>query len=213
MQIIELPIESIHCPDWNPNEMDDAMLSRLQASIQRFGVLVPLVVRRLSDGRYEAIGGTQRLWVMRRLEQPQAPCVPVEADDIEARLLAQCLNRIAGSDDLGLKAELLRRVLERLPQSEVLKLLPETTQSLKAMASIGQETLAQYLANWQQAQQAKLRHLTFQLLPSQQAVVEEALRCLLPSVKKSEDGNPNARGSALYLLSKHFLESNGGHHD
>ena len=33
-----------------------------------------------------------------------APCVVLEADDINARLLAQALNRIQGEDDLGVKA-------------------------------------------------------------------------------------------------------------
>ncbi|MFQ6029714.1 MAG: chromosome partitioning protein ParB, partial [Dehalococcoidia bacterium] len=171
--------------------------------------VVPIVVRCNRNGGYETVGGAQRLSVLREMNMDTLPCVLVAADDTEARLLSQCLNHIAGSDDLGLKSELLRQVLEELPQSEVLKLLPETADSLSALASIGKETMAEYLQNWQRAQAARLRHLTFQLLPSQQEVVEEALNRLLPSVKDFGDGNPNARGSALFILSKHYLENHG----
>jgi ParB family chromosome partitioning protein len=135
--------------------------------------------------------------------------VVVQADDTEARLLSQCLNRIAGDDDLGLKAELLRQVLADLPQQEVLRLLPETAVSLQAMAAVGQETMAAYLQNWQRSQAARLKHLTFQSLPHQAEVIEEALARYLPQAEESSGGNPNTRGVALYLLCQGFLEANG----
>ena len=69
-------------------------------------------------------------------------------------LLAQALNRIEGDDDLGLKAVLIQNVLETLPQEEVLDLLPESCGSLKALATLGQETMASYLEKWQQVQAA-----------------------------------------------------------
>src|ERR687891_2445468 len=138
MQTIEIPIESIQSPEWNPNQIDETMRPRLKASIERFGLVVPLVVRDVGDGRFETIGGAQRLSVLRDLGVSTVPCVVVEADDIEARLLSQCLNRIAGEDDLGLRAEMLKEVLEQVPEAEVLRLLPETSDSLQAFASLGQ---------------------------------------------------------------------------
>ncbi|HZA23673.1 MAG TPA: ParB N-terminal domain-containing protein, partial [Dehalococcoidia bacterium] len=108
MQIVDIPIESIRSPGWNANQMDRAMKCRLEEAIRRFGLVVPLVVREKGDSSFETIGGAQRLSVLWELGADAVPCVVVEADDVEARLLSQCLNRIAGSDDLGLKAELLR---------------------------------------------------------------------------------------------------------
>ena len=130
----------------------------------------------------------------------------VEPDDVHARLLAQALNRVQGEDDLGLKAELIREVLESLPKEEVLSLLPETTESLAALSSLGQEDMADYLQNWQRAQQARLKHLQFQLTAAQLEVVQEALSQLLPQAKRSQGESPNARGTALYLLCKNYLE-------
>ncbi len=56
-----------------------------------------------------------------------------------------------------------------------LALLPETASSLQALASLGQDSIADYLQAWQQAQHARLKHLNFQLTPEQREVAEQAL--------------------------------------
>ncbi len=144
--------------------------------------------------------------MLKESAQHTVPCVVLDLGDAQARLLSQALNRIQGEDDLGLRAELLREVLKALPQEEVLDLLPESAESLQAMASMGQETMAQYLQNWQQAQGARLKHLQFQLTQSQLEVIERALTRLLPQAKESQGANPNTRGTALYLLCQHYLD-------
>jgi ParB family chromosome partitioning protein len=209
MQVIDLPLDRIVAAPWNPNRMDPAMVVHLRRSLTRFGFVVPLVVREVAPGSYETIGGAQRLAMAREMGLAHVPCVLVKADDAEARLLSQCLNRIAGEDDLGLRAELVREILKALPQEEVLALLPETAESLQALCSLGQEDMASYLRNWQQAQGARLKHLQFQLTESQLEVVEEVLARLLPMAKESRGNSPNIRGTALYLLCKGFLEGRG----
>ena len=87
MQTVDLPIDSIIPAQWNPNEMDPDMLIHLRRSIQRFDLVVPLVVRNVGDGRYETIGGAQRLSILRELGMNTAPCVLVQANDAEARFL------------------------------------------------------------------------------------------------------------------------------
>jgi ParB family chromosome partitioning protein len=144
--------------------------------------------------------------MLRDLDMNSIPCVVVEADDANARLLSQALNRIQGQDDLGLHAELIREVLQSLPQEEVLQLLPETVQSLQALSSLGQDTMADYLQNWQNAQAVRLKLLQFQLTPIQLEVVEKALTQLLPQAKTEPRDNPNARGTALYILCQAYLE-------
>ena len=206
MKIQHLPIEQIREAPWNPNSQDEVMRSRLEHSIQRFELVTPLVVRRLETGVYETIGGAQRLAALRKMDSVDVPCVVVEADDLEARLLSQALNRIRGEDDLGLRAEVMREVLENLPQEEVLSLLPETAESLAALCSLGQEDMAGYLQSWQQAQEARLKHLQFQLTTTQMEVVEEVMARLLPRARESKDDSPNARGTALYLLCMAYLE-------
>ena len=65
---------------------------------------------------------------------------------------------------------------------------------------------AVYLQSWQQAQEAKLKHLQFQLTTVQMEVVEEVMARLLPRARESQGDSPNARGTALYLLCIAHLE-------
>jgi ParB family chromosome partitioning protein len=177
----------------------------LRESIGRFDVLQNLVVRPLGEGVHEVLSGNQRLKVFRELGFTHAPCVIVDLDDVQARLVAQALNRIQGEDDLGLKAELMRKVLSKVPQGEVLSLLPETAENLQALASMGQQDLAQGLQAWQNAQLAKLNHLVFQLTEAQLKVVKEALARVMPLAKEEQGDSPNVRSTALYLLCKIYL--------
>src|SRR5918992_4861266 len=206
MQVIDLPLNQLQEAPWNPNQMDAAMLNKLRESIARYGLVENLVVRPLDGGCYEVLSGNQRLQILRELRHSPVPCVVVALNDAHARLLSQALNRIQGEDNLGLRAEVLREVLNTLPQKEVLSLLPETIEGLKALAMLGRDTMAEYLQNWQQAQGARLKHLAFQLLPDQLEVVEEALSRLLPLARQAQSHSPNARGTALYLLCLGYLE-------
>ena len=45
MQVVDVPIVSITPADWNPNHMSDGIADNLRGTIQRFGWVVPLVVR------------------------------------------------------------------------------------------------------------------------------------------------------------------------
>ncbi len=206
MQIVELPLDNLKEAPWNANEMDLRMLDHLAESISRYGMVQNLVVRPLEDGTYEVLSGNQRLRVLRDRGKTTVPCMVINLDDTQARLLAQALNRVHGEDDLGLKAELVREVLDTRSREEVLALLPETAESLTELASLGQEALAEYLQGWQQAQQARLKHLQFQLTPAQLEVVEEALARFIPMARKSLGDSPNAKGTALFLLCSEYLQ-------
>ena len=205
MEVVDLPIGQLGEAPWNPNTMDRAMLVRLRESISRFGVVANLVVRPLGDDRYEVLSGNQRLQVLRDSEAQTVPCVVLNLDDARARLLTQVMNRIEGTDNLGLKAELIREVLKSIPQSEVISLLPDSSESLSALASLGEADIAEHLQAWEKAQAARLRHMTFQLVPSQLEVVEEALKRVIATA--NDDGaNPTKRGNALHLLCRQYLD-------
>ena len=152
MNIVDLPLIQIEEALWNPNQMDEAMLRRLKESLSHYGLVEPLVVRLADNSKYETLSGNQRLKVIRDLGLTQVPCVIVDLDHKEARLLAQALNSIKGEDDLARKGELFRTILSQIPQDKVLSLLPETAESLKSLSAIGREDLAEHLRSWQQAQ-------------------------------------------------------------
>ena len=206
MKMADLLTTLLTAATWNANIMDDAMRSKLKESITRFGPVGNLVVRLLPDGLYEVLSGNQRLGVLAELGYTHVPCVVVDVNDAEARLLSQALNHIQGDDDLGLRAELLRDVLRELPEDQVLSILPESSESLHALTSLGQKDMAEHLAAWQKAQVARLRHLQVQLTDSQLEVVEEALSRILPKAREQQGDSPNTRGTAIYLLCKFYLE-------
>jgi ParB family chromosome partitioning protein len=185
MRVIDLTLAQLREAPWTPNKMGQPMLDRLRESIRSYGLLSNLVVRPLRDGAYEVLSGNQRLQKLRVMGYTTVPCVVVDLDDAQTRLLSQALNRIQGEDDLGSRAELVRGVLKELPQEEVLRLLPKTAESLQALVSLGQQDMVEYLTAWQRAQSARLKHLQFQLLASQLEAVEEVLARLLPLAREA----------------------------
>ena len=205
MEVIELPIEVLKEAPWNANQIDETMMQRLRASIGKFGLVQNLVVRQVAGG-YEVLSGNQRLKLIHELHFGTVPCVVVSADDSHARLLAQALNHIHGEDDLGLRAELIREVLQVIPEEEVLTILPDTINGLKGMASLGQETVAGYLQNWERARAVRLRNLIFKLTEEQLLLVDKAIEHILPKARRHHGISPNARGTALYLICKSFLD-------
>lgn len=209
MKVINIPLARLQEAAWNPNTMTPDMLPKLRESITRYGIVENLVVRTLGDG-YEVISGNQRLRVYRELGRETAPCVVVDLTDAQTKLLAQVLNRTRGEDDLGLKAALVRDILADLSEQETLSLLPETSESLSTLASLGQADMASQLAAFQRAQAARLHHLTLQFPAGQLEVVEDVLRRIAATLGADDDGNPNKRSLALYHLCLRYLKDEGG---
>jgi ParB family transcriptional regulator, chromosome partitioning protein len=206
MKIVEIPVEQLKEDPNNANVMDQQMTDRLRESIRRYGLVQNLVVRQIGKNAYEVLSGNQRLKVIKEMGFTLVSCVVVTIDDAQARLLAQALNRVRGEDDLGLRADVVKEILKKIPQSEVLNILPETALSLKSFSALRQEDMTTYLKNWQVSQSAKLKHLQFQLSPAQLEVVEKVLVRFISDVKRNQVVVPNIRGTALYLLCKSYLE-------
>ena len=213
MQVIDLPISDIVPAKWNANETDPEMRARLRRSIERFGLVVPLVVREVAQRAYETIGGAQRLDVLRELGHTTVPSVVAQANDGEARLLSQVLNHIAGQDNPGLRGQVLRRILESTSESEVAELLPGSLARLQDLTQIGQEDMAEYLHRRLQSHEARLEHLVFQLTSEQLAIVRSALRRAGVAAQSGKEQNPNRRGNALAAICQKYLEEEDDHGD
>jgi ParB family chromosome partitioning protein len=213
VEIVEVPLDLLREAPWNPNEADEATLRRLGASMQRFGIVVPLVVRSMGDA-YEVLSGNQRLKVLREQGAATAPCVQVEADDARARLLAQALNALHGQDDLNRKAALVQVLLAAMPADEVAAILPDGAEALRGLGSLAQQSptsLGEQLAAWQRVQEAKaaarLAVTSFPLSPEQKEDVERAIRLMLPRLGRVEA--PNRRGVALAAVCAEWADGRG----
>jgi|GEM_PF-551410 len=214
MEIVDVPVELLRAAPWNPNEADEATLCRLAASIGRFGTVLPLVVRPLDDA-YEVIGGNQRLKVYRQQGVATVPCVEVQADDVQARLLAQALNAIHGQDDLNRKAALVRELLAAMDAEDVAAILPDGVEALRGLAALGQGggdlsgQLAQWAATEAAKAQAKLHVISFPFSDEQKAVIEDAIAkaLALPAVARYE--GPNKRAAALVHIAQEWSAGRG----
>jgi ParB family chromosome partitioning protein len=209
MELVDLPVEEIQMAPWNANHMDRISLDRLSLSIDQFGLIQNLVVRRAPSGKYEVLSGNQRLTLLREKGVKTVPCVVVDMDDAHAMLAAQALNSIHGDDDLGLKSEVFRKILESISHKEVLSILPESARSLEALASLNQESTAEHLRAWQDSQKARLKHLSLQFTGSQLEIVLKALDGMLSDARKLKSDNPNHRSMAFYLICQDFLKRKG----
>ena len=81
----ELPIGAV---EPNPNQpriaFDEAALDELTASIQTLGVLQPVLVRPLEEGRFQLIAGERRWRAARRAGLDTIPAVVRDTDDLGA---------------------------------------------------------------------------------------------------------------------------------
>lgn len=211
MEIVDLPLERLNPASWNPNEADDNMLEHLAASIGRFGLVAPLVVRPLGSD-FEVLSGNQRLRVLSEQGTTTAPCVVVEADDAQARLLAQAMNAVHGEDDLGRRALLVRKLLHAMPAAEVAAILPYPVPTIEDLArAAGSEgpTLADALVSYELARRARLVRRSFALAEADWDAVEEAVARALPAVAGTDE--PNRRGLALRRICVAWLASQDAH--
>ncbi len=206
MKTIDISLTELRPALWSPNRMNETMISRLRESISRYGLVEPLVVRPLDTSLYEVLSGNQRLRVLQGMDLNSVPCIVVELNDTKAMLLAQALNCLRGEDDLALKGALLKEMLAGVSENEILSLLPETIESLKALAAINEADLAEHLKAWDKAQVARLRHMRVQFTDKQLETVEEAISLMIPKAKEDGFRNPNTRGNAIFLLCKFYLD-------
>ncbi len=89
MEIINVPIERIK-PDPNQPRLqfDEESLKELADSIERHGVLQPILVRPLDDGRYQLIAGERRWRAAGLGKVAEVPVVVRNLDDEEVLLVA-----------------------------------------------------------------------------------------------------------------------------
>lgn len=74
--IIQIPIGDVIINPHQPRRsFDEQEMEELAQSMDRHGMLQPLVVQRLADGSYELIAGERRLRAAKKLKWDKIPCV------------------------------------------------------------------------------------------------------------------------------------------
>jgi DNA modification methylase len=115
LAIEHVPVETLRPFPGNPRTMPASEMQKLVRSIQKFGVVEPLVVRR-SDRL--VVGGNQRLGAVKIVGLETVPVVFIQISDAEAKILNLALNRIQGTWNLPKLGELLEELTD-LPDLDV----------------------------------------------------------------------------------------------
>lgn len=88
-RVQEIAVNKIKANRYQPRqEFDETALEELQSSIKRYGVLQPLIVRKLADGDYELIAGERRLRAAKLAGLAEIPAMVREYNDAEISEIA-----------------------------------------------------------------------------------------------------------------------------
>ena len=83
-RVADLEVEAIRPNPYQPRkDFDEQALDELAASVSQLGIIQPLTVRSLGDGKYELISGERRLRASRRAGLQRVPAYVREADTEE----------------------------------------------------------------------------------------------------------------------------------
>jgi hypothetical protein len=133
-----IPLDKLIAHPLNANKMSEAVFKKLLRNIERTGMYEPIVVRKHPEmeAGFQIINGHHRVKALVELGYETADCVVWDVDDAEAAILLATLNRLAGSDVLDKKIELLNRLREDFGAGELAKLLPQTKKQIEALVNL-----------------------------------------------------------------------------
>ena len=128
-------------PD-NPNQQSRVNFAKLVRNIERTGRYEPLIVRPCPDKaeRFQIINGYHRCHALTKLGYKTADCIVWDIDNEETDILLATLNRLGGSDELGKKLTLLKRLNKRVESAELAKLLPQTARQIERLVNLKMPT-------------------------------------------------------------------------
>ena len=99
MNIIQIPIGELKFADYNPRQITDKQVEQLKESIEKFGVVEPIVVNENPDRKNIIVGGHQRVRILQLLGFKEVPVLYVNLDEARERELNVRLNKNTGEWD------------------------------------------------------------------------------------------------------------------
>jgi len=186
-------------PD-NPNKQSRVNFAKLVRNIERTGRYEPLVVRPApkNTGCFQIINGHHRYHALDKLGYEAADAIVWDVDDEQTDILLATLNRLGGSDQLGKKLKLLKRLNRKMATGELAKLLPQTAKQIERLTHLKRPSApakinAKCLAN----------PLVFFVSDTQQQQIERALS--LVEEPNAEVSKAAKRAVALAHIAQHFF--------
>ena len=99
-KIIQRDIDSLIFAEYNPRQLTKDQHQHLKDSIQRFGLVDPILVNSHADRKDIIIGGHQRVRVAKDLDIDKVPCIELSLPYEKERELNVRLNKNTGEWDM-----------------------------------------------------------------------------------------------------------------
>jgi ParB family chromosome partitioning protein len=194
-----IPLDKLIAHPLNANRMSEAVFKKLLRNIERTGMYEPIVVRKHPEigGSFQIINGHHRVSALVELGYETADCVVWDVDDAEAAVLLATLNRLAGSDVLDKKIELLNRLREDFGAGELAKLLPQTKKQIEALVNLKIPDVPS-----RQIERTFGIPLVFYVSKEQLAKINQALSLVID--KAAGDTLGERKANAIVLISEHY---------
>ena len=113
MNIEKANINELISPDWNPRQITEEELQKLETSLNEFGYIEPIIV---NDVNMHIVGGNQRCKALKELGYDEVDVVYVHIEDLaKEKACNVALNKISGDWD----EDKLRVVLEDIELSPI----------------------------------------------------------------------------------------------
>jgi len=133
-EVLKIPLQSIIPNRFQPRTVfDESKIDELARTIHTHGVIQPIVVRQMEDGRYEIIAGERRFRAMTKLQWEEVPAIVRNLSDKETASIALIEN---------LQREELTAIEEALAYQKLLELHELTQEALAQRLGKGQSTVA-----------------------------------------------------------------------
>lgn len=125
-----VPVDSLQRNPWNPNVVSPENEKRIEASIARFDLFRPIIVRELESGQLEILGGQHRWEAAKRIGYEEVPIINLgRISDEKAKEIGLVDNARYGEDDV-IK---LDAILKDLSLEEISDYLPYTDADLASI--------------------------------------------------------------------------------
>ena len=186
MKIKGYDINQLIFAEYNPRQLTQKQYQSLKDSIQRFGLVDPILVNKNKDRKGIIIGGHQRVTIARDLGIKLIPCVELDLTLEKEKELNVRLNQNTGEWDFDVLADLFD--IDELNEwgftDEDLKLLD---------MGYGEDFVLP------DGDKEPFKQITFTLSNEQAEIVENAIK-LAKQKDFGETGNDNSNGNALWWI-------------
>ena len=132
LNVSELDVDKLVPNSWNTNVVSPENLEKIKASLNKFGMFRPVVVRE-HEGKFQIIGGQHRWQVAKQLGYTKIPAVNLgKIDEKTAKEIGLVDNGRYGEDDVLALGELLKELGDA---EEIMSYMPFNDSELDSIFS------------------------------------------------------------------------------